>query len=341
MEDESRVVDAEYSLRFDLTPAQKEVSDKLCEYIEQKKNVLLEAVCGAGKTELVFEVMAQRLRKGKKVGFTIARRQVVLEIAERLKKAFVNLRVVPVCQGYTRVLNADIIVCTTHQLFRFRDRFDLLIIDEPDAFPFKGNETLKSIALNSCKGNVIYMTATPDRELKNMVYEGQLEHLVLSRRPHGHDLCVPVVFYGNRIEMAFKGIMWLSRQIKAGRKVLLFVSSMARGKKLERLLKPFVKCCYISSKTDGRDEIIADFRKGRYSVCIATLILERGITIENVQVLVWKRESQVFDESSLTQISGRTGRSFAYPEGECLFLCEGRSESVDACIESLRRANGY
>ena len=341
MEDESRIVDAEYSLKFDLTPAQKEVSDKLCECIERKKNVLLEAVCGAGKTELVFEVIAQRLRKGKKVGFTIARRQVVLEIAERLQKAFIRLRVVPVCQGYTKVLSADIIICTTHQLFRFRNRFDLLIIDEPDAFPFKGDETLKAIALNSCKGNVIYMTATPDRDLKNMAYEGELEHLVLSRRPHGHDLCVPEVFYVNKMEMAMKGIRWLRRQLKTGKKVLLFVSSMSRGKKLERLLKPFVKCCYISSKTDGRDEIIADFRRGRYSVCIATLILERGITIENVQVLVWKRESQVFDESSLTQISGRVGRSFVYPEGECLFLCEGRSESVDACLESLRRANGY
>ena len=303
--------------------------------------MLLEAVCGAGKTELVYEVIAQQLRKNKKVGFTIARRQVVLEIAQRLQEAFQNLKVIPVCQGYTRDVSGDIVVCTTHQLYRFNKYFDLLIIDEPDAFPFKGDDTLKGIALNSCKGSIVYLTATPDRQLKNMVIDGQLEHLVLSRRPHGFDLCVPDVFYGSKTELAIKGALWLYRELKQKRKVLIFVSSMARGRRLQFLLNRFVRCCYISSKTDGRDEIISDFRKGKYDVCIATLILERGITIDNVQVLVWKRESRVFDEASLTQISGRVGRSFLNPQGDCLFLCEGQSESVDACITSLRRANEH
>lgn len=315
------------------------MSDELCRCLEKGRSVLLKAVCGAGKTELVYEAIARELRKGHRVGFAIARRQVVLEIAQRLQEAFGRLKVVPVCQGYTRDVKGDIVVCTTHQLYRFTGYFDLLIIDEPDAFPFKGNETLKGIALHSCRGSVVYLTATPDDQLKNMAADGQLEHLVLSRRPHGHDLCVPEVFYGSKPELAIKGIIWLHEQLKQKRKVLLFVSSMARGRKLRFLLGRFVKCCYISSKTDGKDEIISDFKRGKYDVCIATLILERGITIDDVQVLVWKRESRVFDEASLTQISGRVGRSFLHPQGDCLFLCEGQSESIDACIRSLRRAN--
>ncbi|MBR2545148.1 MAG: hypothetical protein IKE93_03205 [Erysipelotrichaceae bacterium] len=302
---------------------------------------MLERVCGRGKTELVFEVIAQQLRKGRKVGFTIARRQVVLEIAGRLQKSFPDLKVVPVCQGHTTDIYGDITVCTTHQLFRFPHYFDLLIIDEPDAFPFKNDEVLQSLAANSCRGNTVYLTATPDSELKNRAAEGELEHLYLARRPHGHDLCVPQVCYGNRVELLIRGLKWLKRQLNSSRKVMIFVSSMKKGRMIYQLLRTFVSCCYVSSKTENRDNIINDFRNGRYQIIVTTLILERGITIDNVQVLVWQRENRVFDEASLTQISGRVGRSFDNPEGECLFLCEGRSESVDDCIRSIIRANSY
>ena len=105
------------------------MSDELCRCLEKGRNVLLEAVCGAGKTELVYEAIARELRKGHRVGFAIARRQVVLEIAQRLQEAFGRLKVVPVCQGYTRDVKGDIVVCTTHQLYRFTGYFDLLIID--------------------------------------------------------------------------------------------------------------------------------------------------------------------------------------------------------------------
>ena len=340
-EDESKEVDAEYHLKFELTERQKEISDKLCEYVNEGKSVLLEAECGAGKTEIMFEMISQQLKKGKKVCFAIARRQVVLEIAERLSKAFSGLKVIPVCQGYTKNTKGDLIVATTHQLYRYRNYFDVLIVDEPDAFPFKNDEILQALAANNCRGNTVYLTATPDSELKNRAAEGELEHLYLARRPHGHDLCVPQVCYGNRVELLIRGLKWLKRQLNSSRKVMIFVSSMKKGRMIYQLLRTFVSCCYVSSKTENRDNIINDFRNGRYQIIVTTLILERGITIDNVQVLVWQRENRVFDEASLTQISGRVGRSFDNPEGECLFLCEGRSESVDDCIRSIIRANSY
>ena len=92
-----------------------------------------------GKTEICFESICGYLAQGKKVGFAISRRQVVLEIANRLRRAFPELSVCEVAQGYTQVTDADLIVCTTHQLYRYPYAFDLLILDELDAFPFVGN----------------------------------------------------------------------------------------------------------------------------------------------------------------------------------------------------------
>ena len=105
-----------------------------------------------GKTEICFESICGYLAQGKKVGFAISRRQVVLEIANRLRIAFPELRVCEVAQGYTQVTDADLIVCTTHQLYRYPYAFDLLILDELDAFPFVGNEVLQAIANQACIG---------------------------------------------------------------------------------------------------------------------------------------------------------------------------------------------
>ncbi len=336
LDQQTNEVDPEYYLNFSLTNKQAEISHQLTKHVREGQSVLLEAVCGAGKTEIIFEMIADNLRNGKKVGISIARRQVVLEIAERLQAAFKNLKVVAVCQGHTKDVNGDLIVCTTHQLYRYRQYFDTLVIDEPDAFPFKGNSTLQGIAKNSCRGAFVYLTATPDDELKN---NKSLKKLYLSKRPHGHDLCVPDVLIGPKLFLIFKGALWLMEELKQHKKVLLFVPNKKTGRNLYQLMKIFINCCHIDSESEDRDRVIKDFKNDKYDLCISTSVLERGITISNVQVLVWLADSGVFDEAALTQIAGRVGRNKNYPDGECLFLCNSRQRSVEHCIESIVRAN--
>ena len=125
---ESSIGAQEYSLKYDLTPWQQKLSDE-CRHSVKHHDVLLDCVCGAGKTELVVGAISDALRAKKRVCFAIARRQVVLEVAERLSQYFVRAKVVAVCGGHTNDLDGDLIVCTTHQLFRYGHTFDLLILD--------------------------------------------------------------------------------------------------------------------------------------------------------------------------------------------------------------------
>jgi GntR family transcriptional regulator/MocR family aminotransferase len=50
-------------------------------------------------------------------------------------------------------------VLTTHQLYRYEKYFDVIIIDEVDAFPFKGNKLLETFLYRACKGNIVYMSS--------------------------------------------------------------------------------------------------------------------------------------------------------------------------------------
>lgn len=330
--------DPELRLDYPLTSAQKEISDQLCELIEHR-DVLIYAVCGAGKTEIVMDCLKQALRQGKQAALAVARRQVVLELAQRLQYAFPTLSVVPVCQGYTKITEGDLIVCTTHQLYRYPGRFDVLIVDEPDAFPFKGDPVLHGIASTSCKGHTVYLTATPDEQLQNRVKEGSLVQLSLMRRPHGKDLNVPHVVILPKSLLLFQLATWLARKEKEQKQAIIFVPTTRQCEIYASLFKYRFSCHFITSKSEDKEQTIARFRGKEIQFCFATTILERGITIKGIDICVFLADHGVFDTASLIQMSGRIGRSFDCPTGEGLFLCEKVSTTVKEAITMLKAAN--
>ncbi len=326
----------EYTLQYPLTKAQAEIAVK-CASLIGSGDVLLHCACGAGKTELVVLSISKMLEKGKKVCFAIPRRQVVLELRERLAQYFPHAVVTAVCGGHTSVTDGDLIICTTHQLYRYYQAFDLLILDEPDAFPFRGDPVLHGIARTSCKGHTVYLTATPDDQLMNRVRKGTLARLVLNERPHGHPLPVPVVKRGGVLTLWIRMIMWLRRNSEHPR--IIFVPTILQAEWFGRLLKPVTGCFVCTSKTENRDEVIEAYRKEPAGIIIATTVLERGVTIKGADVCIYQADHPVFDEAGLVQMAGRAGRSFERPYGEVLFLLKEKSRTVDNCVRQIREAN--
>ena len=62
---------------------------------------------------------------------------------------------------------------------------------------------------------------------------------------------------------------------------------------------------------------------------LTTTILERGITIPNVQVAVVGAEQQIFDKGALIQIGGRVGRSAEFPTGDFTLFHNGITYAMD------------
>lgn len=321
---EEKNLNAEIHLPFELTLHQQKISHAVAQNYN-KNHILIWAACGAGKTEIVLEAIKKAIDQHQSVGIAIPRRQVVIEIGERLKRIFPNLDIIYVCEGYTQVTEGDIIVCTTHQLYRYRNRFDLLILDEPDAFPFKGNEVLHGIARTSCKGHIIALSATPDDSLK------KYKTYTLFKRPHGFPLIEPKILYLPKIFQ----FLYVSYWIKSREKSLIFVPTRRQAKKIGELLQlPF-----ITSLSENKEEIIQSFRNDRIKHLVCTTILERGVTFSNIHVLILQADHSVFDESSLIQITGRVGRDVKYPYGEAILLCSHKSKAVTQAKKSIRKMN--
>jgi competence protein ComFA len=310
---------------FELTHKQKEVSEAIYQ-ASHLGNVLVYAVCGSGKSELVVQTISQYLSAHKKVGITIARKQVVLELKDRYQSIFPHLKVTAVCEGHTDDLVGELIICTTHQLYRFHKQFDCLIIDEPDAYPYHSDEVLQGFAKQACCGVKLYLTATPDEKVRKDVKS----EIQLFRRPHNYPLPVPKLI---KVPLIFQ-LIWLKYQ-SFDKPTLIFVPSIKQGKLLSKLLN--IKFVYANQK--DLSKLIKQFKENRINPLLCTTVLERGVTFKNVQVIVLEAQHPVFTLATLIQIAGRVGRSVDYPTGDVHFLCSQKSESINQCIKQIQNAN--
>lgn len=318
-----------------LSPAQQHASKHVSHACEHRKNILIWAVCGAGKTEILYEGLYQALQKGKRICIAAPRRDVVMELSPRLKAAFPTTSIATLHgESNEKHEYAQLILATTHQLLRFYHAFDWMIVDEVDAFPFSFDYTLQYAVEQARKkeSGCIYLTATPSLQQKKTI-----ETCRVLARYHGHPLPEPrFVWCGNWRKILSKGKLpssiqrWLEQHEKKKSSLFLFVPTIAD---IPLFLQVVSKQYAISiegvhAEDKERSEKVIRFREGKTKWLITTTILERGVTIANSHVAVIGAEHSVFTESGLVQIAGRVGRNKQYPTGEVIYFHYGKTEAM-------------
>ena len=327
-------------LSYELSDEQKELSNRLVKNFDHQINSLVYAVCGSGKTEICLSLIQHCISKGLKVGFAVPRRSVCYELFCRFRNIFRKNKVISVYGGHHQTIEGDIICLTTHQLFRYQNYFDLLIMDEIDAFPFKGNDILQNMFEKSIKGNYVLLTATPTDELLKEFSKPGKDLLKLFVRFHHHPLPVPKVVLGNDLNIHYKLIKQLKTFLDSNKQVFIFVPTIEQSVKISYLLKPFFhKGTYVNSKRENNEEIIEDFREQKYQYLVTTAVLERGITMKNLQVIVFHADNYIYDDHALVQIAGRAGRKKDAPEGEVIFIGKTKTKYMEKAISDIITAN--
>lgn len=326
----------DYGFKYSLTDRQKNASDN-CLRLLSKGDVLLFCVCGAGKTEISVQSISAYLANGLKVAYAISRKEVVIELSYRFKEIFPKANVVSVYGGHHDETVGDLIVCTTHQLYRYYKTFDLLILDEVDAFPLKGNETLMNISLNSCKGRIIFSTATMDDSLQKILDKRNYNMVCLYTRPSGKPLIIPKVRY----MFTCVHILYLTYLLHSmANQCIIFVSSVNMCKLLYKIFSHLFSCTYVYAELDERRNNILDFKNKKYKYIFATTVLERGITIKDVNVIILNFDN-LFDEANLIQMLGRVGRNYKNPYGQAYILSNHFDPKITSTIKYLQEANSY
>ena len=331
-----------FRLEYSLSPEQKQLSDTIVSNYKSGIDTLIYAVCGSGKTEISYGVLGYAMSKGQRVGFALPRRDVVIELYARIKKAFPLSKIVAVYGGNHDCLEGDCIILTTHQLHRYPHYFDLLVLDEIDAFPFKDNDVLQAFFEKSVRGHYVMMSATPSKRIVSKFQGEGKDILSLHTRFHKKPIPVPMI----RICLFFSKylflVMTLFRFRKEHKPCLVFVPTIAMAESLASILKLFIpQGTAIHSKSEHRSKIIQHFKEGKYAYLVTTAVLERGVTIENCQVIVFHADNKIYDAAALIQIAGRAGRKSKAPLGEVYFIAERESEGMKRAIDEIQYCNTF
>lgn len=334
----------------ELTPYQAEVSAHLRQAIRERKNILVHAVTGAGKTEMIYQPLADVLGQGQAVALVSPRIDVCVELYQRFKRDFSCF--ISLLHGQSAPYQrSPLVIATVHQLFKFYQAFDLIVIDEVDAFPFVDNAQLYHAVARALKpsGSKIFLTATSTDQLERQVRQGQLTKVHLAKRFHANPLVVPkFAWLSGLLRQMEKGKLpqplldKIRLQQATGYPLLLFFPHIALGQQFCQLLSdyfPDKQIGFVSSQSLERQEQVEEFRQGQLDMLVSTTILERGVTFPCVDVFVLWSNHRLYSRSSLVQIAGRVGRSKERPTGELLFFHDGRTKAMSQAIKEIKAMN--
>jgi len=334
-----------------LSPEQQRASAEIVATVRSEGTRLIWAVAGAGKTEMIFEGIADCLCKGGRVCLASPRVDVCLELAPRIRQAFPDVPLALLYGGTEEGYSyTPLVIATTHQLLRFREAFDLLIIDEIDSFPYHDDLSLQFGAQKSRKkaGALIYLTATPSRTMQKDIKRGKLAATVLPARYHGYPLPEPdCLWIGDWRKAITKKktapfLKLIRRQLQTGRRFLLFLPHIQLMEALDSWLRelfPDKQFTCVSASDPDREEKVKRMRAEAYDFLLTTTIMERGVTFRDIDVIVLGAEDRVFTEASLVQIAGRAGRHKDYPTGWVCFAHAGETKAIQGAVRQIRSMN--
>lgn len=349
-----RSISVQLQMSQTLTEWQYKTIGKINKFLSSnQKQLLLWAVTGAGKTECMIFAIKMFLEQGKRVVWISPRKDVVLEIAPRLKEIFPQVQMTVLYGGSPdRFHTGSLVIATAHQTLRFYQMFDLAIIDEVDAFPLYRNRMLETgihRALTT-QGKQILLTATPPSSWKRSVRHGELAHVLLPVRYHGYPLPEPELKLEKKLWKKLKKNnpnlclrQFLEQVIANNGQAILFVARIQDLFLVHHWLSKWgsseQEIALVFAQDEERDEKIRLFRKGRIRFLISTTILERGVTVEKCHVAVIGADHPIFNSSSLIQIAGRVGRSASYQQGMVWFIAQEKTNAQIQAIQEIKRLN--
>jgi len=349
--------DIERVLGITFSPSQASASKEICEWLEigKEDKLLLWAACGAGKTEVCFPAVKEALRKEWKVLFAAPRKDVIRDVEERINVDYFGTKALVLYGGVAHQYKEfKLLAATTHQVLKFYKAFDLIILDEMDAFPYYGSEILEFGIRNALKdgGRVIYLTATPTDEAIKKAKNGMCKLVSIPARYHGHPLPVPKYLRldltknfchakpsDSEQENKLKSVVNI---LLLNGKVLIFVPLISLVKQWTSyfsVLFPSENVAGSWSSDPNRNMKVDNLKSGKYTIFVSTMILERGITIPGVQVIVLYADHELFDRRILVQMAGRAGRTKEKPHGGVVFIALKKTLVIKNAVRQIEELN--
>ena len=358
------------SLPFTLTQAQYRVIAELQQDLSFKypMNRLVQGDVGSGKTLVAAAAALTAIEAGYQVAI-MAPTEI---LSEQHYKNFVewltplNLKVTLV-SGKQKVgekrdalenvaLGLSHLVVGTHALFQndvHFQRLGLVIVDEQHRFGVHQRLSLLEKGKQTDKqGNEFYphqlvMTATPIPRTLAMTTCADMDYSVIDELPKGRKPIKTVVISNARRNEIIERI---NNVCDDGAQVYWVCTLIEESEALQcqnaeetwELLKEALPDLNIGlihgrMKSDEKEAIMEDFKKGKINLLVATTVIEVGVDVPNASLMVIENAERL-GLAQLHQLRGRVGRGSA--ASSCVLMYQTPlSKNAHKRLEALRNSN--
>ena len=233
----------------------------------------------------------------------------------------------------------------THALIQENVEFNNLgaiVVDEQHRFGVKQRNVLKKKSQNP---QILTMTATPIPRTLALTVHGDLDLTVINELPKGR----------KPIKTSLTGshkAVWdlIRREVEEGRQAYVVyplidesetLSAKAATIEAERLQNevfPQFKIGLLHGKlkNDEKDEVMKDFKDGKYNILVSTTVVEVGVDVPNATVMVIENAER-FGLSQLHQLRGRVGRNSL--QSYCVLITSSRSQETRERLSIMTETN--
>ncbi|KAA0230622.1 transcription-repair coupling factor [candidate division KSB1 bacterium] len=315
--------DLEASFEYEDTPDQARAVEEVKRDMEGEKPMdrLVCGDVGYGKTEVAIRAAFKAVQDSKQVAVlvptTLLAQQHYNTFSSRLQRYPVRVDVLSRFRSSAeqkriaeRLKQGEVdIIIGTHRLLSkdiaFKD-LGLLIVDEEQRFGVRHKELLKKLKVNV---DVLTLSATPIPRTLHMALTGVRDMSNINTPPRDRLPIHTEVAQLDR-DLVRTAIM---REIHRGGQVFVVhnrISSIHRIAGLIRALVPEVEIGVAHGRMNEHEleEVMVNFVRRDYHVLVATMIIESGLDMPNVNTMIINRADR-FGLAQLYQLRGRVGRS--------------------------------
>ncbi|MDR1167781.1 MAG: ATP-dependent DNA helicase RecG [Heliobacteriaceae bacterium] len=347
------------SLPFELTGGQKRAVNEILNDLNSETPMgrLLQGDVGSGKTVVATVMLLAGIENGYQGAFMAPTEILAQQHYNNLRQwltpmgisvgLFLGSHGKKLRESFQRDLrNGQMnIAVGTHALIQETVDFNNLgaiVVDEQHRFGVKQRNILKKKSQNP---QMLTMTATPIPRTLALTVHGDLDLTVIDELPKGR---LPVK---TSLVSSHKSVYELiKKEVEAGQQVYVVyplieesetLSAKAATIEAERLQAEVfpqfsIGLLHGKLKNNEKDEVMTDFKNGRYNILVSTTVVEVGVDVPGATVMLIENAER-FGLSQLHQLRGRVGRSDK--QSYCILHSNTRSQETRERLNIMTQTN--
>ena len=335
-------------LPFELTDAQKRVTNEILSNLKDKShmNRLLQGDVGSGKTVVAAIAMFATFT-AQKQSVLLAPTEILAEQhANNLVKFFKGFGIqIGLLVGHLKTkerqqLLAGIadgtidVVVGTHAIIQpnviFKD-LGLGIIDEQHRFGVNQRKALRDKGENT---DILAMTATPIPRTLAITTYGDMDVSIINQSPSGRKITKTSWIKKSEWD---KVLLFMKHQFDQGKQAFIVTPliqeseaiDLQNAEELYQQLNEYfgakfpIAILHGQMDADQKDQIMADFKAGKFYGLVSTTVIEVGVDVPNATLMVIY-DADRFGLAQLHQLRGRVGRGL--DQAYCILVADPKTE---------------